>query len=295
MSRLAAPTYYDIIKHPMDWATMGEKLDRHEYLTATDFADDVDLVLNNARRVNKPEHSIHKLAIKVHADAQPFLAQLESLDNLDSDATRRAAELAGALSDEYLEELFDFTYEPEPESVPEPESESVSALEGALAVVGGLDAAHVPGIPALSPVKRDRKGKGKVVPRDRNRKRTAAAAALAEDRAAISRASPRAKVDKAQVESGGPSTGSTFEMEGVEMDGGTETVEAAVSPEIVEVDENGLPLPVSKKPRRERSRTVTGPLPAPAHLAELAPRDTFKHFEAGCVGSLSFSFFEILC
>lgn len=38
VSRVAAPTYYDIIKHPMDWATMGEKLDRHEYLTATDFA-----------------------------------------------------------------------------------------------------------------------------------------------------------------------------------------------------------------------------------------------------------------
>lgn len=37
VSRLQAPDYYDIIKHPMDWATMGEKLDRHEYLTGTDF------------------------------------------------------------------------------------------------------------------------------------------------------------------------------------------------------------------------------------------------------------------
>lgn len=32
-----APDYYDIIKNPMDWATMGEKIDRHEYTTAIEF------------------------------------------------------------------------------------------------------------------------------------------------------------------------------------------------------------------------------------------------------------------
>jgi len=37
VSRSLAPDYYDIIKLPMDWATMGEKIERHEYLTATDF------------------------------------------------------------------------------------------------------------------------------------------------------------------------------------------------------------------------------------------------------------------
>lgn len=32
------PDYYDIIKVPMDWATMAAKLDRHEYPSALDFA-----------------------------------------------------------------------------------------------------------------------------------------------------------------------------------------------------------------------------------------------------------------
>lgn len=37
VSLLQAPDYYDVIKHPMDWATMAAKVDRHEYLTGTDF------------------------------------------------------------------------------------------------------------------------------------------------------------------------------------------------------------------------------------------------------------------
>ena len=31
------PDYYEVIKHPMDWSTMADKLERHEYETATDF------------------------------------------------------------------------------------------------------------------------------------------------------------------------------------------------------------------------------------------------------------------
>lgn len=37
VSKILVPDYYDIIKNPMDWATIGEKLDRHEYLTAVEF------------------------------------------------------------------------------------------------------------------------------------------------------------------------------------------------------------------------------------------------------------------
>ncbi|KAL8280581.1 hypothetical protein RQP46_006904 [Phenoliferia psychrophenolica] len=280
VSRLAAPTYYDIIKHPMDWATMGDKLDRHEYLTATDFADDIDLVINNARRFNKPEHSIHKLAIKVHADAQPLLLALESLDHPDSVATRRAADLAGALSVEFLDELFDFRYEPESELSPEPELEEtpLAVLDPIEAAVGKLD-----------------KGKGKeVVPRDRNknrtRKRTAAAAALTDQ--AASRASPRAKVAAA-------SAPDETAMEGVIVEAGEASgivapplpegdVPMNESPEILQLedqfDEHGLPVLV-RKPRRDRSRSLTGvaPVPPPAHLVEVAPRDTFKHFESGWI------------
>ncbi|KAK4704035.1 NuA3 HAT complex component NTO1, partial [Phenoliferia sp. Uapishka_3] len=157
VSRLAAPTYHDVIKHPMDWTTMGEKLDRHEYLAAQDFLNDFDLVINNAREFNLPENGVHKLAVKVHSDAQPILAELTSLDDADSDATKRAAELVGSLFPEYLDELFDYKYYP-----PEPERElSAGAEAGELVAVTTQD-----------------KGKGKeIIPRIRirNRKRAAPA------------------------------------------------------------------------------------------------------------------------
>lgn len=37
MSRLDVPDYHSIVKFPMDWSTMAEKIDRHEYLTTVDF------------------------------------------------------------------------------------------------------------------------------------------------------------------------------------------------------------------------------------------------------------------
>lgn len=37
VSRALVPDYYDIVRHPMDWQTMSEKLDRHEYPTAAAF------------------------------------------------------------------------------------------------------------------------------------------------------------------------------------------------------------------------------------------------------------------
>lgn len=38
VSREDVPDYYEIIKFPMDWATMSAKLDRHEYPLALDFS-----------------------------------------------------------------------------------------------------------------------------------------------------------------------------------------------------------------------------------------------------------------
>lgn len=37
VSRILVPDYHDLIKFPMDLATMGEKIDQHEYLRAEEF------------------------------------------------------------------------------------------------------------------------------------------------------------------------------------------------------------------------------------------------------------------
>lgn len=37
VSRLEVPDYHEIVKDPMDWQTISEKLSRNEYLTAKEF------------------------------------------------------------------------------------------------------------------------------------------------------------------------------------------------------------------------------------------------------------------
>ena len=37
VSKTEVPDYYDVIKHPMCWDTIDQKLDRHEYLDLTEF------------------------------------------------------------------------------------------------------------------------------------------------------------------------------------------------------------------------------------------------------------------
>lgn len=46
--------YYDEIKHPMDFGTMTNKLNEHQYTTMEEFSKDVELVLSNCRTFNPP-------------------------------------------------------------------------------------------------------------------------------------------------------------------------------------------------------------------------------------------------
>ncbi|KAK8849657.1 hypothetical protein IAR55_004992 [Kwoniella newhampshirensis] len=48
------PTYLDEIKHPMDFGTIGKKLDQKKYRSLGQFARDVELVFANCRQFNPP-------------------------------------------------------------------------------------------------------------------------------------------------------------------------------------------------------------------------------------------------
>lgn len=105
------PDYYDVIKNPMDWQTMGEKLERHEYDTVKDFVDDVELVVSNARMYNKRDTVIHRTAVKLREQALPILAQLDGLDDEGSSTAVIRAHLTELLTDEVVDELFEYTGE----------------------------------------------------------------------------------------------------------------------------------------------------------------------------------------
>lgn len=55
---LELPTYPDIIKLPMDLGRVEMKLRNNEYPSVQSCVDDLQLIVDNARKFNGPEHAI---------------------------------------------------------------------------------------------------------------------------------------------------------------------------------------------------------------------------------------------
>ncbi|XP_049623881.1 bromodomain-containing protein 9 isoform X4 [Suncus etruscus] len=60
-----APGYSMIIKHPMDFGTMKEKIVSNEYKSITEFKADFKLMCDNAMTYNRPDTVYYKLAKKI--------------------------------------------------------------------------------------------------------------------------------------------------------------------------------------------------------------------------------------
>ncbi|XP_075777687.1 bromodomain-containing protein 9 isoform X8 [Pelodiscus sinensis] len=60
-----APGYSMIIKHPMDFGTMKDKIAANEYKSVTEFKADFKLMCDNAMTYNRPDTVYYKLAKKI--------------------------------------------------------------------------------------------------------------------------------------------------------------------------------------------------------------------------------------
>ncbi|KFU85718.1 Bromodomain-containing protein 9, partial [Chaetura pelagica] len=60
-----APGYSMIIKHPMDFGTMKDKIAKNEYKSVTEFKADFKLMCDNAMTYNRPDTVYYKLAKKI--------------------------------------------------------------------------------------------------------------------------------------------------------------------------------------------------------------------------------------
>ncbi|KAF5369076.1 hypothetical protein D9758_003051 [Tetrapyrgos nigripes] len=79
VNKVEVPDYYDVVKHPMCWTTMDEKLGGHEYWSIREFKDDVNLVFDNALLYNQQNSLIHKNAVRLKTNTQPILQELDRL------------------------------------------------------------------------------------------------------------------------------------------------------------------------------------------------------------------------
>nr|VWP00090.1 Guanine nucleotide-binding protein subunit beta-like protein (Cytoplasmic antigenic protein 1) [Ganoderma boninense] len=79
VNKMEVPDYYDVIKDPMCWDMIDQKLDRHEYLDLAEFKRDINLVLDNATTYNEPSTPYYKTAVRIRNAAQALLAELDGL------------------------------------------------------------------------------------------------------------------------------------------------------------------------------------------------------------------------
>ncbi|XP_035241527.1 bromodomain-containing protein 9 isoform X2 [Anguilla anguilla] len=113
-----APGYSMIIKHPMDFSTMKDKITTNEYKTVTEFKADFKLMCDNAMVYNRPETVYYKAAKKLlHTgfkmmSKERLLALKRSMSFMqDMDFSQQAA----ILGDEDIA-----SEEPPPEVIPVP-------------------------------------------------------------------------------------------------------------------------------------------------------------------------------
>eukprot|EP01122_Echinamoeba_exundans_P014103 TRINITY_DN6324_c0_g1_i1.p1 TRINITY_DN6324_c0_g1~~TRINITY_DN6324_c0_g1_i1.p1 ORF type:complete len:1095 (+),score=240.25 TRINITY_DN6324_c0_g1_i1:29-3286(+) len=114
VSRLEAPTYYDVIKKPMDFSTLATKLSDLKYFSKLEFATELELIFTNCRLFNDPtsiyvQHAdeLEKFAIALMNKVPDYdysherarvTQELAALDSPSAIEKARAAVLAASTS-----------------------------------------------------------------------------------------------------------------------------------------------------------------------------------------------------
>ncbi|XP_068846533.1 bromodomain-containing protein 9 isoform X8 [Capricornis sumatraensis] len=89
-----APGYSMIIKHPMDFGTMRDKIAANGYQSVTEFKADFKLMCDNAMTYNRPDTVYYKLAKKIlHAGFKMMSKQAALLGNEDTAAEEPVPEV----------------------------------------------------------------------------------------------------------------------------------------------------------------------------------------------------------
>ncbi|KAI7893900.1 Bromodomain-containing protein, partial [Mucor mucedo] len=75
VTRDMASDYYDIVKTPMSFADVLEKLSLHLYLTLDNLADDLSLIWKNSMLYNQKDTLYYKLAQRLEKTAESLIAE----------------------------------------------------------------------------------------------------------------------------------------------------------------------------------------------------------------------------
>ena len=84
---LNIPSYPNIVKNPMDLRTLEDNLKAHKYPTVEAFVADFNLIIENCRIFNGPEHSFTKLAYEMKNSFQKQMEKVPGPDEVEPSAT----------------------------------------------------------------------------------------------------------------------------------------------------------------------------------------------------------------
>jgi bromodomain-containing factor 1 len=73
---LKIPTYPDVIKRPMDLGTVESKLKNDQYASVQAFADDLQLIVDNAAKFNGPQHAVTHAGNNMLAYTNNFMGKV---------------------------------------------------------------------------------------------------------------------------------------------------------------------------------------------------------------------------
>ncbi|PIA16200.1 Bromodomain-domain-containing protein [Coemansia reversa NRRL 1564] len=71
---LGVPTYFDIVKNPMDLSTIQRKISKKSYRSVADFVADIQLIVDDCFMFNPPDSPVHECGKALHALAAELLA-----------------------------------------------------------------------------------------------------------------------------------------------------------------------------------------------------------------------------
>ncbi|KAJ1959093.1 hypothetical protein IWQ62_004750, partial [Dispira parvispora] len=125
----AIPDYLKVIKHPMDFGTMRQKVNTRQYRHINEFAHDFNLVINNATTYNAPTTQYYRSARKI-----------EEYGKLAIERMRRRIEKAMANAPPDAQEDFDRV----DIASPTPSSQAISSPPPAMARTESTEPSKVP-------------------------------------------------------------------------------------------------------------------------------------------------------
>ncbi|CAN6674517.1 bromodomain-containing factor 1 [Trichomonascus vanleenenianus] len=91
--KLNVPTYYELIKTPMDLSKIDKKLQAEEYQSVDEFRADMDLIVSNCVYFNGPDTGISEMAKSIKASFEKYMTNFPAYDAVPTSKPKKKSSI----------------------------------------------------------------------------------------------------------------------------------------------------------------------------------------------------------